>query len=130
MPIGNLFPNLVPCDSEFYFYPALNQRESICCQSGCHHVKCCVGRGAECPPAQIRPTEQTSSLTVPSTHPVMPLGLKGKRHRKAKRDLFSLKMEPGDAKGKRRLMYFIFKHGCVQLKSGSFLFFSSPLEQK
>lgn len=64
MPISNLFPNLVPCDSEFYFYPALNQRESICCQSGCHHVKCCVGRGAECPPARIRPTEPTSSLTV------------------------------------------------------------------
>lgn len=26
------------------------------------------GRGAECPAAQIRPTEQTSSLIVPSTH--------------------------------------------------------------
>lgn len=88
MPIGNLFPNLVPCDSEFYFYPALNQRESICCQSGCHHVKCCVGRGAECPAAQIRPTEQTSSLIVPSTHPIVPLGLRGKGHEEAKRGLF------------------------------------------
>lgn len=54
--ISNLFPNLVPCDSKFYFYPTLNQRENICCQPGCHHVNCCVGR-AEHPQAQIRLTE-------------------------------------------------------------------------
>lgn len=95
MPISNLFLNLVPCDSEFYFYPALNQRKNICCQSGCHHVKCCVGRGAECPAAQIRQqtTEQTSSLIVPSTHPSLPLGLRGEGYRKAKWGLLLLNME-------------------------------------
>lgn len=29
--ICNLFPNLVPCDSEFYFYPALNHRAYVVC---------------------------------------------------------------------------------------------------
>lgn len=70
MPIGNLFPNLVPCDSEFYFYPALNQRESICCQSGCHHVKCCVGRGAVMPrsPDQTNRTNEFSDRALYSPH--------------------------------------------------------------
>lgn len=54
MPVCNPFTNLVPCDSEFYFYPALNHRESICCQSGCHHVKRGAARAARCPAAQIR----------------------------------------------------------------------------
>lgn len=31
IPICNLFPNLVPCDSEFYFYPALNHRAYVVC---------------------------------------------------------------------------------------------------
>lgn len=29
--ICNLFPNLEPCDSQFYFYPSLNHRAYVVC---------------------------------------------------------------------------------------------------
>lgn len=116
--ISNLFPNLVPCDSKFYFYPVLNQRESICCRSGCHHVQC-VGRGAECPPARITWKEQTSSLTVPYTHPVMPLRVTGKRHRKAKWGLIQPKNRARSDSG--RALYFVLKHASSYVKQMQWL---------
>lgn len=80
MPISNLFLNLVPCDSEFYFYPALNQRENICCQSGCHHVKCCVGRGAECPAAPDQTADnRTNEFTDHALYsPLSASGIEGR----------------------------------------------------
>lgn len=93
MSVCNLFPNLVPCDSEFYFYPALNQRESICYQSGCHHVKCYVGRVAECPAAQIRPIVQTKFSDRVSYTPHYAHGMERQGARKAQIQIILAKME-------------------------------------
>lgn len=111
MSISNLFPNLVPCDSEIYFYPALNQRESICCQSGCHHVKCCVGEELNAPQPRSDQQNKRVHWLCPLLTPTVPLGLRGKGHEKAKRGFILAKNEAsGDIQGERRVTHCVFKH--------------------
>lgn len=47
------------------------------------------GRRAECPAAQIRPTEQTSSLIVPSAHPHRASGIEREGARKGQTWVYS-----------------------------------------